>query len=111
MQTSQNMIHNNMKFKKETSFTAFFIYLAIFLAPNGRLFIIKLSDFAHLTPIRSALFVVGILSALNILNNKINIIVLIRKFSLFLPMILLLVIKIVSLLYSHNILGGIAFIE
>jgi len=111
MQTSQNMIQKPHSVKQETGMIAFFVYLAIFLAPNGKLFIIRISEGFHLTPIRAALFIIGTIITLHVLNKKFNIIAIIRRFSLFLPLILLIIIKITSLLYSYNYLGGIAVIE
>jgi len=90
---------------------AFLVYLAMFLAPNGSLFIIKISEGFHLTPIRSVLLIIGIITALNILSGRLNIFSILRKFSLFFPLIILLTIKITSLLYSYNYLRGIGVIE
>jgi len=93
------------------SVIAFFIYLAIFSAPNGKLFSVKVYAGLHLTPVRSFMLILGIITTVHLLTNKLNIVPIVRKFSLFLPLILLLTFKIVSLLYSSNYLGGIAMIE
>lgn len=96
---------------KPIGFIAFLVYLAIFLAPNGKLFIIRISQGLHLTPMRFVLLIIGIVTMLYLLQDKLNIVKIIRRFDLFLPLILLLFIKIASLSYSSNYLGGITVIE
>ena len=106
MQTLQNMIQKPLSVKQKTGLTAFFVYLAILLAPNPQVFVIRISEGLHLTPMRYVLLIIGFITTLNILNKKLNIIAIIQKCSLFLPLILLLTIKVTSLLYSSNYLGG-----
>jgi hypothetical protein len=105
------MIHNPFVAKKDFYFTALFVYFAIFMAPNEQLFKIKISDSLHLTPMRAVLFIIGIITTFHILNKKINIIRTIQKCFLFQLLFLFLTIKIISLLYSSNYLGGVAEIE
>ncbi len=109
--SDKNMTQKLHQEQNRLSVTAFFIYLAILLAPNGKLFIIRISEGLHLTPMRSVLFILGITITAHLLTNKLNIVAIILKFSLFLPLVLLVTIKIASLFYSANYLGGISVIE
>ncbi len=109
--TDQNSTQEPHKLQNRFSVTAFLIYLAIFVAPNGKLFIIRISENFHLTPIRFVLVILGIIATVHLITNKLNIIATIRNFRLFLPLIILVTIKIASLFYSRNYLGGIVVIE
>lgn len=90
---------------------AFLLYLGIVISPNALLFNLRLVEGFSLTPVRMTILALIIVALFSGLTDKSKSFLSSRHFRLFIPLLILLVIKVFSLLYTQNFAVGLRMLE